>query len=228
MHQRWERLLFLHWNFDPEIIQATLPRGLRVDTHDGRAWVAIVPFEMRGIRPRFLPAVPGISDFLELNLRTYAYDESGAPGVWFYSLDCNQGLAVRIARGVFRLPYQHAAMMLRESADGWLDYRSRRRGDETESAFEYRLGSNAWRAKPGSLEFFLAERYLLYAPTAKGLATGRVHHNPYPLVEAELMKWDTRLFRLAGLPEPDRAPDHVIGSPGVSVRVWPLTAGCDI
>ncbi|HCN76473.1 MAG TPA: hypothetical protein DIT13_04655 [Verrucomicrobiales bacterium] len=222
MHQRWGNLLFLHWSFDPKVIQATLPAGLQVDTFEGRAWVGVVPFEMRGIRPRFCPPVPGVSDFLEMNLRTYVHDSNGAPGVWFYSLDCDQPLAVRVARAFFHLPYHHARMSLKISAEGMLRYRSQRRSDDHESAIDYRLGTTVRHARRDTLEYFLAERYLLYALAPSGLHTGRVHHAPYPLVNAEVAEWDTRLFALAGLPEPARAPEHVLGSPGVKVRVWAL------
>ncbi|WP_395747976.1 DUF2071 domain-containing protein [Prosthecobacter sp.] len=81
MYQSWASLLFLHWRWNADVIQRTLPPGLYVDTFEGDAWLAIVPFYMRGIRPRFLPAVRGISDFLELNVRTYVHDEEGRPGV---------------------------------------------------------------------------------------------------------------------------------------------------
>jgi uncharacterized protein YqjF (DUF2071 family) len=86
LHQRWERLLFLHWKWDPAAIQATLPPGLTVDTWQSTAWLGIVPLFMRDIRPRFVPAALA-SNFYELNLRTYVYDERGRPGVYFYSLD---------------------------------------------------------------------------------------------------------------------------------------------
>ena len=224
MHQRWEDLLFLHWAWDPAEIQKRLPPGLTVDTFDGKAWIAIVPFAMRGIRPRFCPPVPGISDFLEMNLRTYVHDDEGRPGVWFDSLECDQSLAVWTARTVFHLPYQHAKMSATKSADGMIHYRSQRRGDAHRSEFRYRLKAGTRMAKPGTLEFFLAERYLLFSQSPSGLRMGRVHHSPYPLAEVELESWDADLFRLNGYPVPIRAPDHVIGSPGVVVTVYPLQA----
>ena len=87
MYQRWEELLFLHWPVEPQVVAEVLPPGLGVDTYKGKAWLGVVPFSMRGVRPRFLPAVPGLSSFPELNLRTYVVDKRGRPGVWFYSLD---------------------------------------------------------------------------------------------------------------------------------------------
>lgn len=222
MHQRWEQLLFLHWKMDPKLIQKTLPEGLTVDTFDGYAWVAIVPFFMRGIRPRFLPPVPGISDFLELNLRTYVHDAHGHPGVWFYSLDCNQALAVWTARTFFHLPYQNARMTHRLGPDGGVTYTSQRLGQAHTSTFRYRLSQESHEAEPGSLEFFLAERYLLFSNTPRGLRMGRVHHRPYPLSEVAVDEWDAQLFALNGLPVPATPPDHVIGSAGVQVSIYPL------
>ena len=223
MHQCWQRLLFMHWRWDAVEIQGTLPPGLYVDSFQGNAWLAIVPFYMRGIRPRFLPSVPGISDFLELNVRTYVHDEQGRPGVWFYSLDCNQPLAVWTARSLFHLPYQHASMRA-EVSDGWIDYGCQRRGERARSHFRYRIASESRAAEPGSLAFFLAERYLLFSLTPRGLRCGQVNHLPYPLAGATLEQWDVNPLLQAGFTDPQRPPDHIIGSAGVDVCVYPLTA----
>ncbi len=221
--QRWERLAFLHWRWDAEEIQRTLPPGLFVDTFQGDAWLAIVPFFMRGVRPRFCPSVPGVSNFLELNVRTYVHDEQGRPGVWFYSLDCDQALAVWTARTLFHLPYQHAQMQASIS-DGWIDYTCHRHGEAAESRFRYQLGDETHPAEPGSLEFFLAERYLLFSQTPRGIRCGQVHHTPYPLADVKLETWSLEPLVEAGFADPKRPPDHVIGSPGVDVRVYPLTS----
>ena len=105
MKQAWRNLAFLHWRMPVDVVQRTLPPGLTVDTFDGAAYIGLVPFYMRRIRPRFLPPVPGLSWFLEVNVRTYVIDHNGVPGVWFYSLDANQWFAVKIARRFFKLPY---------------------------------------------------------------------------------------------------------------------------
>lgn len=224
MYQSWRHLLFLHWQVEPELIQATLPTGLTVDTCDGAAYVGIVPFYMRGIRPIFSPPIPGISNFLETNLRTYVFDTRGIPGVWFYSLEANQWLAVQVARTLFKLPYYHNRMHAQSVADGWIDYRLQRRGARPEMAanFIYRGRGAAQPAEPGTLAFFLAERYVLFTQTRRGLARGRVYHTPYPLQAAEVSRWDDTLFRLNNLPAPNRAPDHVLYSPGVDVMVYGL------
>lgn len=225
MFQSWTHLLFLHWQWDPAEIQKTLPPGLTVDTHEGRAWLGIVPFFMRNIRPRFLPAVPWISHFLELNVRTYVHDERGRPGVWFYSLDCNQPLAVWTARTFFHLPYQHARMAAPVTLPSSVAYRKHRRGAPQASDFHYHLeteGREPTFAEPGTLEFFLLERYYLFAATPRGIRSGQVHHKPYPMVPVRVDKYDTRVLALNGFKEPERAPDHIAGSPGVDVLIFPL------
>ena len=225
MYQAWRDLLFLHWQFSVAAIQATLPEGLFVDTFGGKAYLGIVPFFMRNIRPRFLPAVPGISNFMELNLRTYVHDRWGVPGVWFYSLDANQRLAVEIARRYFHLPYEHAQMKSSRTAQGRIRYESLRTGERANGAsclFEYAPGVELPQPSPDSLEFFLVERYRLYSRALGGLRRGAVFHVPYPLRRAEVTAWDEQLLTLNGFAPTGRPPDHVLMSRGVDVSVFPL------
>jgi hypothetical protein len=225
MYHTWQELLFLHWTFDPAVIQRTLPEGLSVDTYEGRAYVGIVPFFMREVRPRFLPAMPLVSNFLELNVRTYAYDQEGTPGVWFYSLDANQYLAVKAARLSFGLPYFHAWMAAgKDTKTGEVRYFCRRRVTDPQpgSFFQYRGSGPVRQAEPGSLEFFLIERYALFSKYAEKIVMGQVHHMPYPVQDAELAFWDDRLLSLDGLPRPGKEPDAVHYSAGVHVQVYPL------
>jgi uncharacterized protein len=228
MFQSWRDLLFLHWEYPVAAIQATLPEGLSVDTFGGRAYLGIVPFFMRNVRPRFLPAVPGISNFLELNLRTYVYDEAGTPGVWFYSLDANQRLAVEVARRCFHLPYEQAEMKAGVTKEGRIRYESRRTGPRANGArclFEYAPGQDLPVPATDSLEFFLVERYRLFSSAPDGLRRGAVLHEPYPLCRAEVTAWDENLLSMNGLAPTKRPPDHVIMSRGVEVTIFPQERG---
>lgn len=227
LRQRWQDLLFLHWAVEPELIQRTLPPGLTVDTFEGRAYLGIVPFFMRGIRPNFLPPIPGISNFLETNVRTYVYDAHGAPGVWFYSLEANQGLAIWVARTFYKLPYWRADMRARLSPVGLLDYHVQRRGTQTGSRFCYAARGDIFSAEPDTLAFFLVERYLLYAATGRGLAAGQVYHTPYPIQSAQVEAWDAHLLTLNHFTDLQRPPDHALYSPGVNVEVFPLRLPTD-
>ncbi|WP_233246087.1 YqjF family protein [Coraliomargarita sinensis] len=226
MYQRWSELLFLHWAVPPEVVQAGLPEGLTVDTYEGQAWIGVVPFLMHGVRPRGLPPVPALSNFPELNLRTYVYDHIGRPGVWFYSLDTPNSVANWIARTFFHLNYRTARMEVRHG-EREIDCRSELKQDnrfDEAQHYRWRREGRAFEAEPGSLEFFLAERYRLFAYDWKSrrLFSGRVHHVPYPLQAAKVSQYSKRLFSLSDLEEPDGGPDHTLCSAGVPITVHPL------
>lgn len=223
MYHTWSDLLFLHWRLDSQVVQQALPEGLFVDSYDGAAWVGIVPFFMRNIRPWWFTTVPGISNFQEINLRTYVYDEQGLPGVWFLTLDSCNGLANWWGRTRYGLPYQRADMSCRRSGNGMLEYETARRGTDPSQAsrFVYGPGESLGTAEPGTLEFFLIERYVLFSqPSAGRLATGRVWHPPYQLHSAKLQAWDANLISLYGWPQPEGPPAHAVYSPGVDVHVF--------
>ena len=222
MYQDWDHLLFLHWQVPSDLLTPTLPPGLHLDTFENRAFLGVVPFYMNNIRPRFCPTVPGISNFLEMNLRTYVHDDQGRPGVWFYSLDANQSLAVGLARRLFLLPYQHAEMRASIDEDGWVDYHSKRAWTGVESNFLYRGNGHPQISEPGTLEYFLAERYLLFTSMRGRLWSGRVYHTPYPLETAEVKDFDEKLLMLNGFEPSGRQPDYAHYSRGVKVEVFPL------
>lgn len=222
MYQRWKDLLFLHWEVEAEEIQKNLPDGLTVDLHEGKAYLGLVPFYMCDIRPRFLPTVPGISNFLEMNVRTYVHDRDGNPGVWFYSLDANQALAVALAQRFFHLPY-HRAEMSATQKNRIINYsceRLSKRGQA--SSFSYGGGDALARPDPGSLEYFLLERYLLFAHDRKRdrLLCGQVHHTPYPVQSAVVNRFSTDAMTQAGFNLGDAPPCHAAFSPGVDVEIF--------
>ncbi|MGZ4809473.1 MAG: YqjF family protein, partial [Thermoanaerobaculia bacterium] len=112
MRQDWHHLLFLHWEIPPSELQKMLPPGLTLDTFDGKAYVGLIPFTMTGVRPILTPPLPGISSFHEVNVRTYVHHEGRDPGVWFFSLDAANRIAVAVARRAFHLPYFRAWIRL--------------------------------------------------------------------------------------------------------------------
>jgi Uncharacterized conserved protein len=186
MAQNWHDLLFAHWPVSTEKMRELVPRGLELDTFDGRAWIGIVPFRMSGVRLRGTPALPGLSAFPELNVRTYV-NAKGKPGVWFFSLDAANRVAVEVARAWFRLPYFLARMRLEARGDA-IHYSSRRvdrfgRSETLKMKFE--AGGQGFEARPGSLEYFLTERYCLYAQRkVGGILRGEIHHAPWVLQNA--------------------------------------------
>ena len=187
MGQTWHRLLFAHWRVPVEDIRAHVPRPLAVDTFDGNAWIGVTPFVVTGLRLRTSPPPPLVSSFPELNVRTYVtYGER--PGIWFFSLDAGSAAAVLGARAAYRLPYFRARMSADRSGDE-VDYTSDRlskRGAPAAFRARYRPTGAVFRAEPGSLEWFLAERYCLYT-VAGGhrLDRAEIHHPQWPLQPAE-------------------------------------------
>lgn len=223
--QSWRNLCFLHYPVEPEIIAATLPKGLEVDvwpdaTGRPMAWIGIVAFGMEGIRSPLVPAFPWLGAFLETNVRTYVHRSGEEPGVWFYSLDAQRRIACEVARTTFGLPYFHADMSV-EQAGVEVDYRVRRYDEpHAELRLRYAIGEPLPTPGPGSFEFWLVERYLLYAQTATGTRIGRVWHEPYPLLKVDRFTLDQSLTDALGFPSGKIA--HVAFSPGVDVEVFAL------
>ena len=201
-----------------------MPAALEIDTHEGDAFIGVVPFTMTGVRPLWAPAVPGISNFHETNVRTYVHHEGSDPGVWFFSLEAASRVAVAIARGFWHLPYHHARMTLEKDADS-IRYRSERRSPPPLPAIcnvTCRPASPPKPAAPGTLEHFLAERYILYADAGDGaLRKGYVHHTPYPLQTAEVNEWEESLLLAAGIARPPGEPFAHYAT-GVDVEIFDL------
>ena len=222
LRQQWHSLLYLHWDFDPALLQPMLPQGLSIDTHEDRAYVGVVPFYMHGLRPRFGLPAPAISYFPELNLRTYVYDKNGRPGVWFFSLDAQSHLSVWIARQAFSLNYHYAKMQYRCSPSGEVHMTCARRGQAVQH-YSYRATKSLGPSQPGTLSYFLAERYYLFAKTRRGsLRIGKIYHAPHKLYDAEVSTYSKELFHLNGFSEPQADYIHAVISPKVDVSIYSL------
>jgi hypothetical protein len=234
-YHRWHNLLFAHWRVDPGLVADLLPAGLSLDTFEGSAWIGLIPFRITGLRPWWSPAVPGLSSFDEINVRTYVHYQGRDPGVWFFTLDANHALAVRAARWLWKLNY-HRAQMRVERIGATMHYQATRR-DRPEFAASMSarigglLGENepgrplpAGAALPGTLEHFLMERYILYSQMGDSpLRKASVYHLSYRLREVELLACDQTLTAAAGIPL-DEPPCHALYCKLARVEVFPLQA----
>jgi uncharacterized protein len=207
MAQRWHDLLFAHWPVPVAALRPLVPPSLEVETFDGSAWLGVVPFWMSRVRARFLPPVPGLSRFPELNVRTYVRAE-GKSGVWFFSLDATNPVAVAAGCRMFHLPYFRAHIRVRgTNAVQYESRRTHRGAPPAELRARYRPIGEPFRAAPGTLVQLLTERYCLYAVDARArLFRCEIHHAPWPLQPADAEIDGRSMAAAAGIRLPDTRP----------------------
>jgi uncharacterized protein YqjF (DUF2071 family) len=219
MKQTWHDLLFAHWPLPYDALRPLVPAQLDLDLFAGQCWVGVVPFRMSAIRGRGMPPVPGLSRFPELNVRTYVA-HGGKPGVYFFSLDAANRPAVWAARKFFHLPYFHAQMTC-EDRDGKILYSSRRLSSPAELRGSYRPVAEVALRQKGSLAHWLTERYCLYTTHRDDVYRGEIHHQPWPLQDAEANLEINTVTTAAGISLPGPAPSLLFASK-LEVLIWPL------
>lgn len=221
MRMDWDDLLFAHWSFPPEALAPRIPAGLELETFEGRAWVAVVPFRMANTRPRFIPRLPGLSDFPELNVRTYVR-RRGVPGVFFFSLDAANPFAVRAARRFFHLPYMDAEMSVDRDGAAFTYASRRTHWGEPPAEFRARYAPEgpAYKAAAGTLDDWLTARYCFYSADEDGnVFRCDVHHKPWRLQAARAEIGVNSMLAPLGLDIAGRAP-HLLFSSHIEVVGW--------
>lgn len=188
MTQVWNDLLFLHYSIDPHILRAHVPKELEIDTFNGKAWISIIPLRITGSRVRKMPPLPGISTYIELNVRTYVVYK-GVPGIYFFSLDANSLANVLGARAASVLPYKLASMEFKQR-DHEFYMKSVRTGAKDAYQFEasYERAERMGELWPDTLDFWLLERYCMYSYYGKYILRGDIHHDAWKVsdVKAEI------------------------------------------
>ena len=209
MKQTWNDLLFANWPISVTELKKIVPDALTIDTYEGEAWISIVPFQLSGARPRFMPSLPYLSNFPEINVRTYVTLQ-GKPGVYFFSLDADQHIIVELARLGLHLPYYHAEINVVTDSDQIIHYRSIRRDSRAKPgqfAASYRPVSKVRYSESDCLAYWLTERYCMYMTNSKGtIYRGEINHSPWPLQLAEANIETNTLFNSFGLSQPVNKP----------------------
>jgi uncharacterized protein YqjF (DUF2071 family) len=220
--QTWGKLLFMHWKIDAELLRRVVPQQLTIDTYEGDAWIAVVPFTIWGMRASFLPPIPGFSEMHELNVRTYVHYK-GTPGVFFLSLDAASALAVLGARAFFLLPYFTAEMSLKQDGRKIVYHSRRTHRDAPAAKFDatWKFGDALGESELGSLEFFLTERGCFYTVSNGTVYRCRVHHAPWKLRDATISSYKSSMIESHGLPTPAGEP-LLHYSEELTVDVWTL------
>ncbi|HEV2946393.1 MAG TPA: DUF2071 domain-containing protein [Gemmataceae bacterium] len=218
--QGWRDLLFCHWAVPVEVLRAHVPRSLEIDVMDGSGWVSLVAFRMARVRPRWLPPLPPVSNFLELNLRTYVRYED-KPGVFFLSIHANKRVAVQVARWFSPLPYVFARMTLSRSNEGFrfhCDSADGRR--DVNLVADYTPQSKVYATCQDSFSEWLLERYRLYVGNSSGdLIHAEVHHEPWFVQDVDLEIASSSLGFATGFELP-RTSDRAHFSAGVDALAW--------
>jgi uncharacterized protein len=221
MKQEWRDLLFLHWEVAVDEVQRRLPKGLVVDTYEGKTYLGLVPFTMKNVRPIWFPAVPWLSHFHETNVRCYVRDQAGRVGVYFFSLEAANPVAVKLARWLFKLPYHWAKMRMKREGSEIIYSSERLNYPPLPAHCRLRYGpkpdTELVVATVGTLEYFLIERYLLFTP-GETVYSGRVSHPPYQFQIADYSGLDQNLTDAVGF-QLDEPPLLAHFSPGVKVDV---------
>jgi len=202
----WHELTFLHWPYEPGVVQALLPDGLMVDTFEGRAWVSLIPFEMRRAGPTLVPSIPHVSNFWETNVRTYVVDSLGNRAVWFLSLDCVRLPIVAFARWTIGFPYFWAEMDADIDGSRRRYVTTRRRWPRRPTAATVVAVDVGEQLEPTDLDVFLTARWGTVAKSLGRLWFHAVDHEPWTLHEATLTELNDTALTAPGLPAPAGDP----------------------
>ena len=221
MRQTWESLAFVHWPVPIEAVRRLVPASVEIDTFAGSAWIGIVPFNLRSLRLRGAPPIPGVRRFLELNVRTYV-TRDGKPGVWFLSLDADRSLAVWFARRWYRLPYHRADIRRRLKADGMEFTSVRRNRADRLARFSARFTPNDGTSDnfESGRNLWLTERYCLYARDAGGrVFRADIHHVPWTLHPAKAEIAENGMVAALGI-RPPPSPPIVHLAETIEALIW--------
>ncbi|HTX22926.1 MAG TPA: DUF2071 domain-containing protein [Candidatus Aquilonibacter sp.] len=187
----WERALFFHYEIEPAILQRELP--FELDLRDGKAFVSLVAFTMRDMKPRlggrlgawlFKP----ISTHSFLNARTYVQHD-GESGICFLTEWLSSRLSVALGPPVYGLPYRFAKIDYRhEHETNHLRGEVKAPKRAGQFVYEARLesGNEFFPCEAGSLEEFLLERYTAFNWRGKSRRFFRVWHPPWPQMPAQV------------------------------------------
>ena len=212
--QRWSKLAFLHWRVPSTALAGLMPEGVRPDEHDGSSWVGLIAFYLDRATLFGSPPIPYLGSFAEVNVRLYGVDDQGRRGVIFCSLEASRLTSVLAARAAFSIPYFWAKTVLVEG-DGTIEYTSRRMVGDGEFKMIMRPGSTPVVGDPTA--DFLTARWGLFTRRFGRTIFLPNHHEPWPLVEAELLSLDDTLLQRAGIPGVSNTPpDSVLYSEGVT------------
>ena len=221
LSQEWRNLTFMHWEVDIVKLQAHLPAGLEVDTYDGKAYVGIVPFVMKNVRPTWFFSTPFVSTFPEFNIRTYV-TKDGIPGVYFLTLEAKSMVTCSYAPKAYGLPYRYAKGKVSKHGNN-IHWNSSRDNGKLNLIGSTEITGEQTQAKSGTMEEFLFERYSLYTNKNGKVMRGYTHHKKWDFQDAKVTVTENSLTKSFDLGiKKLLEPDFVHFSSGVRVRTYSI------
>tara|TARA_R110002020_G_scaffold319113_1_gene534827 strand:+ start:1051 stop:1788 length:738 start_codon:yes stop_codon:yes gene_type:complete len=209
-YQEWNNAIFLHYQVDIAELKKFVPDELEIDLFEGKPWVSVVAFTMEKIRPKYLPYFSPISDFGEINVRTYV-KSNNKTGVYFLSIEGGKRLSCKVAKGISELPYRFSE--IKRTAK---KYQSRNTVNNDSLEIEFTIGKE--QAQKTELDNWLTERYALFQDTEKSINEFEIHHLEWPINDIELHKLDVNYPRFEKLI--NKKPNKTHYSNGVKVIAW--------
>lgn len=209
-YQEWNKVLFLHWKVPFDLVRKLVPQKLNIDTFDGYAYVSSVAFTMQKIRPRNLPALKFISDFGEINIRTYI-DNDNKKGVYFLNIEAEKQLSVFMAKALSGLPYEKSNI---QQANKNYKSTNTQKGFFLDTEFEIK----EQLTEKTTLDSWLTERYCLYLDKRETICRYDIHHKEWEIKNVDIKR--LKLNYKIGDMRLTNKPDITHYSDGVKVIAW--------
>ena len=209
-YQEWNNSIFLHWQVELEDLKKFVPKELEIDLFEGKPWVSVVAFTMEKIRPKNLPSFSPISNFDEINIRTYI-KSNNKTGVYFLSIEGGTKLSCKIAKGISELPYRFSKIKRSQNK-----FESCNSEYNDELKLEFKVGKVV--SEKTELDKWLTERYALFQDSEESINEFDIHHLEWPIQEIELTKIMVNYPRFGKLLK--KEPNKIRYSSGVKVIAW--------
>ena len=198
----WPRVLFVHYEIEPAILQPLVP--FELELFNGKAIVSLAAFTMHRFRPNrggrlgewiFSPAAK--NSFL--NVRAYVRHQ-GESGVFFMTQWLSHPFCLLGRLPMLRLPWHLGRMRydFRQERGRLHGYVGASGGRSLTIAAAFPIGSAFKPAEPGSLAEFAMERYTAFALRGGKDVVFRVWHEAWPQRAVEVELEDAGLLALSG------------------------------
>jgi len=203
--QEWHHTIFLHWEIPVYYIEEFIPNTIKLDTFNNMAWISLVAFDVENMRMRNLLPIPYISNFHEINVRTYVIKD-GIPGIYMFSIETNKIIDVLFTRLFVGLPYQKSDIK-------WTQKRLISKNTDSYQRLDINIGKTKPLTEKTALDFWLTERHALYEASNNKLHRFDIHHKEWDLQNLDVtindILYDTGKYSLTNFPDKIQYADKI-------------------